>query len=64
MGEGAEVGIFRALHILWERQVASSGDHMLARDIEPDHLGSEAFGERGGALEGALIMSESGEQCC
>ena len=47
MGEGAEVGIFRALHILWERHVASSGDHMLARDIKPDHLRAEAFGERG-----------------
>ena len=64
MGEGAEVGIFRALHILWERQVASSGDHMLARDIEPDHFRAEAFGERGISLEGALIMSESGKQCC
>ena len=50
MGEGAEVGIFRAFLILWKRHVASSGDHMLARDIKPDHLRAEALGERGAML--------------
>ena len=64
MGEGAEVGIFRAFLILWKRHVASSGDHMLARDIKPDHLRAEALGERGSSLERALIVSESGKQCC
>ena len=54
MGEGAEVGIFRAFLILWKRHVASSGDHMLARDIKPDHLRAEALGERGSSLERAL----------
>ena len=64
MGKSAEMGIFRAFFILWKRHVASSGDHMLARDIEPDHLRAEALGERGISLERALIVSKSGKQCC
>ena len=59
MGKSAEMGIFRAFLILWKRHVASSGDHMLARDIEPDHLRAEALGERGSSLERALVVSKS-----